>query len=175
MFSRKNSWSYTLVARKDWKVPFVPFVMHHPVMVIVRWLYYMHLNGFLNDRLPTSNCARILFSVMILISSILLLTTFITHKPLIFTSNHIDVVISYKALEYWSGNHRNLLTHFFDKNFVKTTFLNTKELISRNIFWGEKKFLVCPNCGQNLYFFVKTNGKRRILNIDSFKLIFPSN
>ena len=78
---QQNSWPYTLVSRNDWKVP---FVMHHPVMVIVRWLYYMHLNGFLNDRLPTSNCARILFSVMILISSIVLFTTFIIHKPLIF-------------------------------------------------------------------------------------------
>ena len=38
-----------------------------------------------------------------------------------------------------SGNNRNLLSHFFGKNFVKATFLLIKEVIDV-IFFGEYIF-----------------------------------
>ena len=46
------------------------------------------------------------------------------------------------------GNYRNLLSHFFGKNFVKPTFLLKKLLKSwfDEIFFGESKFFILPHC-----------------------------
>ena len=47
------------------------------------------------------------------------------------------------------GNYGNSLSLFFGKNFVKLTVLLkqlTKELIWRNIFFGEREFLAFPQC-----------------------------
>ena len=43
------------------------------------------------------------------------------------------------------GNHRNSLSHFFDKKSNWFTKLITKQLISRNIFFGEREFFIFPH------------------------------
>ena len=47
------------------------------------------------------------------------------------------------------GNYRNLFSHFFGKNFVKTTFLLMNLLNSwfDESFFGESKFFIFPQCG----------------------------
>ena len=55
---------------------------------------------------------------------------------------------SVKILLTQCGNYRNLLSHFFDKNFVKLTILLKKLLKSwfHEIFFNKSEFLVFSHC-----------------------------
>ena len=46
------------------------------------------------------------------------------------------------------GDYGNVLSHFFDKNFVKLTFLLKKILKSRfdEFFLDDSKFFIFPHC-----------------------------
>ena len=59
-------------------------------------------------------------------------------------STHIRIALCAQC-----GNYGNLLSRFFDKNFVKVTFLLKKILKSwfdEIFFWGDSKFFFFPHC-----------------------------